>query len=220
MQTYQIQVKTRRMLSDINTPVSIYLRIRDVYPNSLLLESSDYHATENSYSFICLKPIAFLEAVDGVLTESYPDGTKTSRQITGPTVFHDRFTAFLNAFKLKEDKDKAAVNGLFGYCSYDAVRYFEKIELHAPVSSSYKIPEVHYAFYKYIIAINHFQNNLQLIENQVDGEESELDRIESLLNSRNIAMYSFMPVSEERSNITDGEYMQMVSKGKKALLSG
>jgi len=220
MQTYQIHVKTRKMLSDINTPVSIYLRIRDVYPNSLLLESSDYHATENSYSFICLKPIATLEAADGMLTESYPDGKKTTHQITGPALFRDRFTAFLNAFQVNEEEDKAAVNGLFGYCSYDAVRYFEKIELKAPVKTSYKIPEIHYGFYKYIIAINHFQNNLQLIENQVDGEESELDRIEALLNSRNIAMYSFLPVSEERSNITDEEYKHMVSQGKKHCYRG
>jgi anthranilate synthase component 1 len=224
MKTYQIHVKTRRMLSDINTPVSIYLRIRDVYPNSLLLESSDYHAAENSYSFICLKPLAFLEAADGSLTESYPDGTKTSHPITGPGIFHDRFTAFLNAFQVQEDTGQtagqAAVNGLFGYCSYDAVRYFEKIELNAPVKESYKIPEIHYGFYKYIIAINHFQNNLQLIENKVDGEESELDRIESLLNSRNIAMYSFSPVDEERSNITDEEYKHLVSKGKKHCYRG
>jgi len=208
------------MLSDINTPVSIYLRIRDVYPNSLLLESSDYHAAENSFSFICLKPLAFFEAADGMLTESYPDGTESSHRITGPGVFHDRFSVFLNAFKIAENKSAAAVNGLFGYCSYDAVQYFEKIVLKAPVKQAYKIPDVHYAFYKYIIAINHFQNNLQLIENQIDGEESELDKIEALLNSRNIAMYSFKPVKDERSNINNEQYKEMVTKGKQHCYRG
>lgn len=214
MRNFDIVTKTRKMLSDLNTPVSIYLRIRDVYPNSLLLESSDYHAAENSFSFICLKPVAYFEIDDGMATECYPDGSVTANPVNSPKDFKDRFEAFLDSFKIEESNDKAAVNGLFGYCTYDAVRYFEKIVLKAPVKSDYKIPEVHYAFYQYIIAINHFQNNLQIIENQIEGETSELDRIQTLLNSRNTAMYSFKTLNNEQSNITDSQYKDMVTHGK------
>jgi anthranilate synthase component 1 len=106
------------------------------------------------------------------------------------------------------------VNGLFGYTAYDAVQYFENIRLHAPLIPAHQIPEVRYHFYNYIIAINHFQNTLQIIENRINGEPSELERIETLLNSRNLAIYSFRTEGTEKSNITDAQYKQMVSKGK------
>lgn len=220
MQNFNIITKARRLLSDTITPVSIYLRIRDIFPNSLLLESSDYHAAENSFSFICMKPIAHFEVENGVATECYPDGSKISNNLKDRDAFKGRFSEFLNSFKMTETKDSISINGLFGYCAYDAVRYFEKIELEADMKSDYKIPEVHYGFYKYIIAINHFQNNLQIIENQIDGEESELDRIETLLNSRNIAMYSFRHIEEEISNITDEQYKELVTKGKQHCYRG
>ncbi|MBN1157831.1 MAG: anthranilate synthase component I family protein, partial [Bacteroidales bacterium] len=190
------------------------------YPNSLLLESSDYHAAENSYSFICLKPAAYFEIEDGMATEKYPDGSETSGPVVTPDDFKNRFRTFMNSFKINEPDGKAAVNGLFGYCSYDAVRYFEKIKLKVPVKEDYRIPEVHYAFYRYIIAINHFQNNLQIIENQINGEQSELDRIQSLLNSRNIALYGFQPMKHERSNITDDQYKELVKRGKEHCYRG
>ncbi|MBN2481678.1 MAG: anthranilate synthase component I family protein [Bacteroidales bacterium] len=220
MRIINITTNIRKMLSDLNTPVSIYLRIRDVYPNSLLLESSDYHAAENSYSFICLKPVAFFEIEDGIATEKYPDGSGTSGTVKSPDDFKDRFRTFMNSFKIEETAGKAAVNGLFGYCAYDAVRYFEKIDLKAPVKADYKIPEVHYAFYRYIIAINHFQNNLQIIENRIEGETSELERIQSLLNSRNIALYNFTLLKDERSNITDDQYKELVTRGKQHCYRG
>ena len=75
MTEFKIKTTSKTLLADIITPVSIYLRIRDVYPNSLLLESSDYHGNENSYSFICMQPLAGFEADKGVVNETYPDGS-------------------------------------------------------------------------------------------------------------------------------------------------
>jgi anthranilate synthase component 1 len=214
MAEFKIKTTFRNLLADIITPVSIYLRIRDIYPNSLLLESSDYHGNENSYSFICMKPLAGFEADNGSVTETYPNGSTINTQITDKQTFNTRFSAFINAFVQSDQQSDIPVNGLFGYLSYDAVRYFEKIELKKYPECNYKIPDARYHLYKYIIAINHYQNTLQIIENQVNGEPGELDRIESLLNSRNVAIYSFKTQGEEGRNISDAQYLEMVRKGK------
>ena len=214
MTQFKIKTTSRKLLADIITPVSIYLRIRDIYPNSLLLESSDYHGNENSYSFICMQPVAGFEADRGKVTETYPDGSNVITQITDKQTFNKRFSVFTDSFIHTNETGDIPVNGLFGYLSYDAVEYFEKIELKNNKEYIYKIPDARYHLYKYIIAINHYQNTLQIIENTINGESGELDRIESLLNSRNVAIYTFNTLGEENHNITDDEYRTMVSKGK------
>ncbi len=214
MAEFKIKTTSRKLLADIITPVSIYLRIRDIYPNSLLLESSDYHGNENSYSFICMKPLAGFEADNGFVTETYPSGSKIITEIIDKQTFNTRFSVFTNAFIQSDLQGDIPVNGLFGYLSYDAVEYFEKIKLKPGTDCPFKIPDARYHLYKYIIAINHYQNTLQIIENQVNDEPGEPDRIESLLNSRNVAIYSFKTVGEEGRSISDDQYRAMVSKGK------
>lgn len=214
MTQFKIKTRSRKLLADIITPVSIYLRIRDIYPNSLLLESSDYHGNENSFSFICMQPVAGFVADRGNVTETYPDGSNDITQITDRQTFNKRFSLFTDSFIQTDETSDIPVNGLFGYLSYDAVEYFEKIELKNNKDYIYKIPDARYHLYKYIIAINHYQNTLQIIENNINGEPGELDRIESLLNSRNVAIYTFKTAGEEERNMSDDEYRAMVSKGK------
>jgi anthranilate synthase component 1 len=167
-----------------------------------------------------MKPVAGFEADHGVVTESYPDGSTIVTKITDKKIFNARFSAFTNAFIPDELPPDLSVNGLFGYMSYDAVEYFEKIEFKNDSDSHYRIPDARYHLYKYIIAINHYQNTLQLIENQVNRESGELDRIESLLNSRNVAIYSFKTEGEEDRTISDDQYKAMVSKGREHCFLG
>jgi len=220
MTEFKIKTTSKTLLADIITPVSIYLRIRDIYPNSLLLESSDYHGNENSYSFICMKPIAGFEADMGFVTETYPDGSSIVNEIKDKQTFNTRFSAFMNSFIQSDLPTDIPVNGLFGYLSYDAVEYFEKIESKHRSDHLYKIPDARYNLYKYIIAINHYQNTLQIIENQINGESGEIGRIESLLNSRNVAIYSFNTVGDEEHNMSDEQYKAMVIKGKEHCFLG
>jgi anthranilate synthase component I len=214
MAEFKIKTISRTLLADILTPVSIYLRIRDVYPNSLLLESSDYHGNENSYSFICMQPLAGFEAENGSVKETYPDGSEVFTPVTDTLTFNSRFTAFTNSFIQTDIHPDIPVNGLFGYLSYDAVGYFEKIELKPGNDLPYQIPDARYHLYKYIIAINHFQNTLQIIENLINGERGGTEMIEALLNSRNVSIYAFKTKGEELKNISDDQYRYMVSKGK------
>ncbi|HBE41698.1 MAG TPA: anthranilate synthase component I, partial [Bacteroidales bacterium] len=220
MKKFEVKTRTVRMLADTITPVSIYLKIRDIYPNSLLLESSDYHGNENSYSYICLKPIASFEADNGSATEIYPDGSGERTVLNDRNSFNRRFSAFIESFVLSDQNDDIPVNGLFGYISYDAVEYFEKIKFNPGNKYEYKIPDVRYHLYKYIIAINHYQNVLQIIENRINGDPGEIEMIETLLNNRNFAIYPFRISGNECQNITDEQYKAMVSKGKEHCLRG
>jgi anthranilate synthase component 1 len=217
MKTFPFRTTSKRLLADTITPVSIFLKVRDIYPNSILLESSDYHGNENSYSFICLNPVATFMVDAGVYSATFPDGSSVQGKLDS---FKRQFTEFMQCFRPSQPEDKIPVNGFFGYAAYNAVCYFEKISLKAPVKEEYRIPDVRYSFYKYIIAINHFQNVLYIIENQFDGEFSESGKIEALLGSRNFASYPFQPLGEEHSNITDEEYMKMVTLGKQHCYRG
>lgn len=214
MKKFIINTKSRKLLADTITPVSIYLRLRDIFPNSLLLESSDYHGNENSYSFICLKPIAHFEVDRGIINECYPDGSKILTEITGKEIFTKRFSSFLDSFTQSDINEDIPVNGLFGYISYDAVEHFEKIKFNSVDRDESRVPEVRYNLYKYIIAINHFQNVLQIIENKIGEEQDESDRIETLLSNRNFAIYKFRAEGDEIQNITDDKFREMVKKGK------
>jgi len=220
MTKYKIKSNVKEILADTITPVSIYLKVRDVYPNSLLLESSDYRGNENSYSFICINPVASFIVDKGKAIQNYPDGSQVSAELKNIQSFNKYFNEFICAFEQAGVSKEVPVNGLFGYTSYDAVQYFETLKLKSPVSDKYKIPDVRYSFYKYIISINHFKNILHIIENQLNEEKSQIDKIESLLYSRIITTSKFLPEEKEISNLTDDEYMNMVTKGKKHCYRG
>jgi len=211
---YNFRINVREILADTVTPVSIYLKMRDIYPNALLLESSDNHTLENSYSFICLRPEASFEVEQFRTTIKYPDGSSETGEICRKGELADKMETFFGCFKAENIVPGITANGFFGYVGYDGVQYFESIRFKNIVNQVYAIPEVHYAFYHFIIAINHFQNKIQLVENLFDGEVSSLPEIEDLLTSRNIATFSFETVGEEVSNINDEEYKTMVTKGK------
>ena len=78
---YKYHTVTKKTLGDLNTPVSTYLRVRDAYPQSVLMESSDYHSGENAKSFIALHPIAQVSIEHGMGKAIFPDGATKERPI-------------------------------------------------------------------------------------------------------------------------------------------
>jgi len=220
MEKYRFKTEVREILADTVTPVSIYLKMRDIYPNSILLESSDYHGHENSYSFIGLKPEASLCVNKGKITRNMPG---ESANETAPGKAGDvaaELESFFNSFLPVGKLPDLPANGLFGYVGYDGVQHFENILFKNEVKEEYGIPEICYSFYRYIIAINHHQNKIHLIENMRENESSTLDELESLITNRNFATFSFDPSGKEVSNITDEEYMEMVTRGKEHCFRG
>ena len=133
MKKIKIQTSIRHSLADTITPVSIYLKIRDVFPDSILLESSDYHGTDDSYSFICLKPMATFMVQNGIVSEEYPDGDRKTSNVSADNTVTNRLQQFISTFEVDTEHPEVKVNGLFGYTAYDAVKYFEKIELKSSI---------------------------------------------------------------------------------------
>ena len=211
--TFQLQTTYKKVLADTITPVSVYLKVRDQYPNSLLLESSDYHGSDNSFSYICCNPIAQITIHKEKIIREFPNGQRTEETITSSTNVPDQISEFASCFLSTESAFKFVNNGLFGYISYDAVRYFEDISI-SQKSDKLDIPEVYYAVYQNIIVINHFNNEAYIFAHTFEKEDN-LDELESLLRVKNFASYTFDALGETRSNIDDETYKSHVALAKK-----
>jgi anthranilate synthase component 1 len=213
-------VHSKTMLADLQTPVGIYLKIRDLYTNSVLLESSDYHGVENSFSYIAFCPIGGISVNRFLISEEYPDGSRIETQVTNKLTVAERFDAFLKSVELIKNDNPLGINGLFGYSSYESVQYFEDVKLSARETVPGSMPGLHYVLFKYIIAVNHFNNELTIIENLQEGETSAISNIEEVILNNNIATYDFKAVGEEKSDITDEQYKAMVRKGREQCYKG
>jgi len=215
MKKYKLNTTYKKLPADTLTPVGIYLKLRDKFPNSILLESSDYHGQENSFSFICCEPLAGIKVENEQVTKSFPDGSKSSEPINERQEALTMLNDFLYVFETTKPDLKFFSPGLFGYMAYDNIRYFEDIELNSPPKDSKVIPDIQYSLYRYIIAIDHFKEELYIIENAIEGYAVKgFDYIEGLLNNKTVAAFHFKTDGIEKSNFTDKQYMDVVAKGK------
>ncbi len=214
-----LTVKTHRLLADLQTPVGIYLKIRDMFTTSALLESSDYHSSDNSFSFIGVEPIARFTVQDGVATMLRPDGDTSTRKIGKPDSLADILNDFISSFEV--EGDKGVGNGFFGYTSYDAVEYFENVKI-APGTDgrTNKIPRAVYVLYKFVVAINHHSDELTITENILQDEESRAGELISVIDSRNFPAYDFRTCGEAVSRTSDEKFMAMVARGIECCKSG
>ncbi|MCW3091175.1 MAG: anthranilate synthase component family protein [Ferruginibacter sp.] len=217
MKKIKIQTNYKKLLADVHTPVGIYLRLRDRFRDTILLESSDYHAGENSYTFIGIHAIAGIEIKTASTIEfKLPGQSPESMKIINPAKVPDHLWDFMQRFEINEVVPKPinVAQGLFGYSTYDAVQFFDTIKLqNGHQQASAGIPLMRYRLYQYVIAINHFKNELFICENSIEGIDSEVEVIESLIKSKNVPSFPFAPKGEETSNLTDAEYIEMVKKG-------
>ena len=210
-------IREHKMLADTLTPVWLYMLLRDRFPFSLLLESSDYHGTDNSQSFICLEPlVTFRVERQGLAAavETFPDGSQRCTDLTGPAVLADAFQRFLHSF-LIETADVKARNtlGVFGYTAYDAVRHFEKIDLETATDGPYQIPELQYALYRFVIRFNHFNDEISLLELVPEGDQSRLPELLNHLKRVNFIEYPFQTSDKTESNLTDEQFCELVKQG-------
>jgi len=203
------------MLADVFTPVGIYLRLRDKFRDTILLESTDHHSSENSYSFICINAIGGIEISSMAGIEFKLPGQKPEKvTLKSKQEVPQLLWSFMQKFDIRKSADKEArfAQGLFGYTTYDAVQFFDSIQLTSG-NSTIGIPLMRYRLYQYIIAINHFKDELFICENKIDGVESDVLVVESLIRSKDIPVYPFNITGEESANTGDEEYKEMVKKG-------
>ncbi|RAJ89761.1 anthranilate synthase component 1 [Larkinella arboricola] len=214
---FKVASSYRKMLADTLTPVSIYLRLRDKFVNSILLESSDYHGNDNSYSYICFDPVAKFEFDGKSIVTSYPNGVSNTVEASSEINLLSAIEEFRACFHYEKHAFPFITNGLFGHIGYNAVQFFEDISLKAAPSDN-DVPLVVYQVFRYVIAINHFKDELYLFEHSYlqDNQEAgagNLDYIETLIKSRNFPSYSFQTTQAEQSNFTDQEFLAVIQKG-------
>jgi anthranilate synthase component 1 len=209
-------------VSDLITPVSIYLKIRDKFPNAILLESSDYHGGRNSMTYICFDVLANFRVEDSEIKITFSDGSIETKNITNRLDLPESLDEFIHSFEINDvnTAGKIKTNGLFGYTSFDAVQHFETIDFKNPVSRECKIPDVNYSLYRYILSIDHFNNQLFLLQNGLSEDENHFEMVMEILRNRAVGTFNFYPREEEQSNITDREYMDLVKKGKEHCMLG
>lgn len=217
---YKLITQSRKLLADTLTPVNIYLKLRDVFAGSILLESSDYHGHENSLSFICCEPLASFQVNNNVVAIEYPDESRRKETISGTGKVTELLEAFRNSFQVQSlPEQKFPSSGLFGYIAYDAVRYFEDVTI---TKKEERIPDILYKLYRYVIVVDHFSNELSLFEHLPEGSslESGLEKVEKIIFSNKFSTYSFTLTKAETSNVTDEEFLKIVEKGKEHCYRG
>jgi anthranilate synthase component I len=216
---YKLITKSKKLLADTLTPVNIYLKLRDIFSGSILLESSDYHGHENSLSFICCDPIASFMVKNDVIETRFPDQTRHQEQINSRGQVLEQLDRFRNSFEISASQEKYLMSGMFGYMAYDSVRFFEDLNLK---SSTNQIPDVVYKVYRYQIVIDHFSNELVLFEYDPQSGEPGLglDKLEKIIYSNRFSTFSFAASGDEESNLSDNQYIEMVGKGIQHCLRG
>ncbi|GAA4145711.1 anthranilate synthase component I family protein [Sphingobacterium kyonggiense] len=218
--SYKFQTNHKKILADTTTAVSIYLRLRDTFPNSLLLESSEYHSRDNNISYICCQPIAGIVLENEELSISFPDKPKTTKSAKELNL-REEVSNFRSTFHAEPLTDINVIStGLFGYFTFDAVEYFEDISLTTKPNPAKQIPILQYHVYKYVIAIDHFRNQLHIFENLLENEESELDRMQFLIQNKNFPEYTFQTKGPETSNMSDEDFKNLVLKMKEHIQRG
>ncbi|MES1220007.1 MAG: anthranilate synthase component I family protein [Bacteroidota bacterium] len=226
MKKIELKTNCKRLLADVFTPVGIYLRLRDRFRDTILLESTDNHAAENSFSFICINAIAGMEitstrSIEFKMPGEKPETTEIKNVAGVPGIIWE----FMQKFSVQKAdiKEAAHAQGLFGYTTYDAIQFFETIHLNPRPSTEREgngIPLMRYRLYQYVIVFNHFKDELFICENVVAGLESEVTLVESLIRSKDVPVYPFSTNGDETSNMTGEQYKEMVQKGIKSCLRG
>lgn len=205
-----------KVLADTITPVGAYLKMRDHYPNALLLESSDYHSKEDSFSFICLQPMAGFEAKAENYTISNIDGSLEHFEVSSKNEMATVFKDFLAQFEEVESENPIGICGLFGYTSFEAVQYFEDIDLKVKQDSHKDNPDMKYQLFRYVLAIDHFKNQLYILKygtSPLSSDDPDFKKLYSQLKVERTEQFKFAKFGEEASNLTDDEYENAVSKG-------
>lgn len=229
MKKLTIKTTVKKMLADIHTPVGIYLRVRDHFRDTILLESTDYHVVENSYSFICINAIGGIEIKSMKEVEwKFPYEEPEKYVLKNPVEVPDLCWNYMQRFEVSTDcgcKEARFAQGLFGYSAYDAVQFFDSIvlpEKQADVSGQNEtvIPLMRYRLYQYVIAINHFKDELYLCENVVNGVETGSEMVERFIKDKDVPSFYFSLKGEESKNMTDEYYLEMVKNGIASCMRG
>lgn len=203
----------KKQLSDVYTPVGLYMNLRKVFKRSVLLESNDMANPELSRSFIGLDPIAGFVVVDGIVYLHHLDGSVEDLPAHNVGDVSDRFKDFLKSIEVSGELPKGMINGLFGHTNFEAVQYFDSLKFD-PAKKKTNIPDMQYWVYRHLIGFDHYKNTMIMVENVPEGEDSRMSSLEVLMGSTSNKMAHFELDGKETSNLTDQEFKDLVTVGK------
>ena len=215
METFNYTTTSKTILADLYTPVGVYMRLRDIYPQSALMESSDYHEKDNSRSFIGINPMASVAIGHGMSTVTFPDGSTEQHEVNKDYRSDKAIHALID--RIHVEGDDAASMGLFGYTSFNAVRYFEDINVKDETQEKNDAPDLLYILYKVVIVFDHFNNTLKVV---TLGDETDIENIFRAMNKANVKAYDFHPIGDTTSPLSDEEHKANIRKGIKHCLRG
>ena len=219
METFKYTTTSKTILADLYTPVGVYMRLRDLYPQSALMESSDYHDANNSRSFIGINPMASVAIGHGVVSLVYPDGTTERKPLTKDFGSAEAIHSLID--RIQVTGDDASIMGLFGYTSFNAVRYFENIDVKDETQAKNDAPDMLYILYKVVIVFDHHNNLLKVVGlNENDNDNQDIDGILKAMNKASVKAYDFHPVGDVRSTLTDDEHRENIRRGIRHCLRG
>ena len=215
METFNYQTTSRTILADLYTPVGVYMRLRDLYPQSALMESSDYHDAGNSHSFIGIHPMASVAIGHGVATIVYPNGSTLCRELTADFGSAEAIHALIDQIRIEGESANSI--GLFGYTSFNAVRYFENIDVKDETQEKNDAPDVLYILYKVVIVFDHHNNLLKVV---TLGDASDIEAVMKAMNRNSVREYDFKPKGDVRSTLSDEEHKENIRRGIKHCMRG
>ncbi|MCR5469662.1 MAG: anthranilate synthase component I family protein [Prevotella sp.] len=215
METFKYTTTSRTILADLYTPVGVYMRLRDLYPQSALMESSDYHDSNNSHSFIGLNPIASVAIGHGIATVTYPNGSTFQHEVNKTYRSDKAIHQLIDHIEVNGEDAKAC--GLFGYTSFNAVRYFEDIPVKDETQAKNDAPDLLYILYKVVIVFDHHNNTLKVV---TLGDAEDIDNVLRAMNKASVKAYDFHPVGDVRSTLTDEEHKANIRRGIQHCLRG
>ena len=219
METFKYTTTSKTILADLYTPVGVYMRLRDLYPQSALMESSDYHDANNSRSFIGINPMASVAIGHGVVSLVYPDGTTERKPLTKDFGSAEAIHSLID--RIQVTGDDACIMGMFGYTSFNAVRYFENIDVKDETQAKNDAPDMLYILYKVVIVFDHHNNLLKVVGlNENDNDNQDIDGILKAMNKASVKAYDFHPVGDVRSTLTDDEHRENIRRGIRHCLRG
>lgn len=211
MKTYHYTTHSKEVLGDTHTPVSLYLKVRDLYPQSVLMEGADYHSSEQALSYIALCPLASISVNNGIASMTYPDQQHVDAPLTDTFQIPEAFNHFRRQFRVTGPHQE--VCGLYGYTTFNSVKYFENIPIKESRDAMNDAPDVYYLLYKYVLVFNPVKSTLTLVEMLAEGESSRLNELEAVIANRNYASYDFKPTGAIRSTLSDEEHKANIRRG-------
>ena len=215
METFKYTTSSKTILADLYTPVGVYMKLRDLYPQSALMECADYHDAASSRSFIGVNPIASVAIGHGIATVNYPDGTTFQHEVNKDYRSDKAIHELID--RIEVTGEDAAVCGLFGYTSFNAVRYFEDIAVKDETQTKNDAPDVLYILYKVVIEFDHHNNMVKVV---TIGDASEVDDILKAMNRSNVREYDFHAIGDVNSTLTDDEHRANIRRGIQHCLRG